>query len=405
MLHNKRMIARLAGFALMVLANASAFAQSNLIARLRPGANPTQLAQQFGVTFSEKAPGGPFYLFVVPAGVDPHTVQVAMATHADVAWVEDDPAISMPEQVGGGKGSSVAVVNDRGKAYAQNTGALAQIGFSTSFASVIGRTVKVAVLDTGITPDCAILWAKVVGKYNAVENTLPYDVKRGTDSDGDGVFDEGFGHGTFVAGLVDQMSPSSKLVIVRVADSDGNSSAWRLVKGIAFAVYNGAEVANISLGSQAAIPALTDVFEWARLGGMLVVAAAGNGNLNSVDNPAGLTKAVAVTGLDAFDHKAVFANYRNKIESCAPATGLKSYGPYGRMMIWSGTSFASPLVAGSIAECLRHKAGKVDAAALFDKVKLSGIPVDDLNPNYRNELGLKLWIPDLWAKIQSLPLR
>ena len=390
-------------FIVAIAATALGSAQANLIARLRPGANPTAIAQQYGITFREQAPDAPFYLFFVPAPLDVHVIQAQMLTNANVIWAEDDANLVMPESAGGGRGSTVAVINDRGRAQAANTGALAQVGFSRAFTQTAGRLVRIAILDTGLAPSGTPLWSKTAAQYNAIDGQgMAYDMARGVDSNQNSIPDEGVGHGTFVAGVVDQLSPYSRLVIVRVADSDGNATAWSLIKGVSFAVKSGCEVGNISLGSADAVPALGDVLEWARLNGVFFIAAAGNENRNMLYDPAGISKVLAVTGIDRFNIKATFANYNGDIESCAPATGILSYGPRGQMMVWSGTSFAAPFVSGALVECLRHLPTKINPEAIYSRIKDSGRSVNNVNPNYRNELGLKLWIPDLWSKIRAV---
>lgn len=377
-------------------------AQANLIARLRPGADPVAIAQQYGITFREQAPGAPFFLFFVPAPLDVHTVQASMLGNANVVWAEDDDLLVMPESVGGGKGGTVAVINDRGRAQAMNWGALAQVGFSRTFTQSAGRLTRIAILDTGLAPNCRILWSKTAAQYNAIDSQgMAYDMARNVDSNNNGVKDEGVGHGTFVAGVVDQMSPYCRLVIVRVADSDGNATAWSLIKGVSYAVQKGSEVANISLGSADAVPALGDVLEWARLSGMFCIAAAGNENRNMVYDPAGISKVLAVTGIDGRDVKASFSNFNGDIESCAPATGIRSYGVNGQMTIWSGTSFAAPFVSGALVECLRHLPTRMSTDDIYTRIKDSGRSVDGSNPNYRGDLGLKLWIPDMWNRLRA----
>lgn len=387
---------------LALLTTQTAFSQANLIARLQPGANPALLAYQYGVRFIEKAPAAPFFLFTVPAGLDPNTVQLAMAANPNVVWVEDDLQLDCPENVSGGKGGTIGAINDRNNGYALNANLFAQIGFDRNFTLQWGRPIRIAILDTGLGPNLTSLWSRAVARYNAVEpGTMPLDVPRATDSNKNGKLDEGVGHGTFVAGIIDQVSPKSLLVVCRVADSDGVSTAWRLIKGISYSVAVGAEVANISLGSPTAVPALGDVVEWAETSGMLVIAAAGNENRDLVYDPASLSNAIAVTGVDGADHKAVFANFNRKIQTCAPATGIRSYGTGTNMVIWSGTSFAAPFVSGGVIECLRHLPARIPAATLGHRVGLSGVNIDNLNPNYRRALGLRLWLPDLWLKIRG----
>lgn len=385
------------------LAGLSTAAQSaQIICHLTPGTYPTTIANKYGLTLADRSIVGEFYLMNPVGTTDIHVAETLMRTDPAVLWAEDDQSMSMPEGVGGGKGSTTSVVNDRARAYALNLHAFQQVGADQLFMAQTGRLVRIGVLDTGLSQNCGFLWSKVSSSYNVVDTGMPYDVGHGTDSNANGLRDEGVGHGTFVAGILDQMSPASKLIIVRVADSDGNTTAWRLVKGIAFAVATQAEVINISMGSIANIPAMTDILEWTNTKGVLVVAAAGNNGQKLLLNPAGITKAVAVTGVDGNDVKAPFSNYLGKIEACAPATGVLSYGVGGTLLPWSGTSFATPFVAGGVAECLRHLPVRVLPRTLQSAVQSTGANINAANPLYKNMLGRRLWMPGLWNALKGL---
>ncbi len=381
-----------------------AFAHSaQILCRLTPSANPVSVAQSYGLTLLDRSVIGEFYVMRAPASANIHLIESQMSTNPLVLWAEDDQSLSMPEGVGGGKGGTTAVINDRAKAYALNAQAFNQVGFNAAWSSGSGRSVRIGVLDTGLSPNCGFLWTKVYAQLNAVEGYgMAYDIARNTDSNANGKLDEGVGHGTFVAGILDQMSPLSKLVVVRVADSDGNSTSWRLIKGIAFAVSKGAEIINVSLGSAQNISALTEVLDWTDDKGVLLVAPAGNDNKRMVLNPAGISKVLAVAGVDAFDRKAPFSNFEGKIESSAPATGVLSYGTAGKLVKWSGTSFAAPFLAGGLAECLRHMATKVDSGKLLQAAEKSGTNINTKNLAYKDMLGTRLWMPSLWNEVRKL---
>ena len=206
-----------------------------------------------------------------------------------------------------------------------------------------------------------------------------------------------------VAGIVDQIAPKVRLVIAKVADSDGNATAWSLIQGLAFAVTHGAEIANVSLGSPNQIAALTDVMDWCESNHLLVVAAIGNSNLREAFYPARISKVVCVAGLNPDDTKADFSNWEGSVRSSAPATGIVSQWWDGEMGVWDGTSFAAPMVAASLADCLRRKSGPVVLNTLRDAVKSSGGDLDALNPDYRGELGTLLDFQNLNAVLGSFP--
>jgi subtilisin family serine protease len=179
-------------------------------------------------------------------------------------------------------------------------------------------------------------------------------------------------------------------VIARVADSDGTATAWTVIKGLAFAVVNRAEVANISLGSVDGIPALTDVLDWCELNRLLVVSGSGNANTGRAFYPARISKVICVTGLDPDNLKAAFSNWDGKARSAAPATGIVSQWWDGHMGVWSGTSFSSPMAAGAIADCLRRVGPNLPLGLMRDVIEQSGRNLDALNPDYSGELGTLL---------------
>ncbi|HZH98200.1 MAG TPA: S8 family serine peptidase [Fimbriimonadaceae bacterium] len=375
----------------MTLATASS-AQDRLICRFATTATPEAIAARHNLTLADKTAGGPFALFITRAGTDRITIQNQMRTDPQVVWVEDDDLLVMPEHHGASKGSSVAAVGDRYALYSRNTGVLSQIGWNKTVGTAPGRSVRIAILDTGLSPRYLPLYRKTVAWINAVEpGQAMYDIPKGVDSNANGIPDEGAGHGTMVAGIIDQIAPQVSFVIARVADSDGLSNAWALTKGLVFAVRSGAEVANVSLGAIERIPAISDVLDWtSQENNLLVVSAIGNNAQRMVLFPAEYSKVVCVAGLDANSRKAPFSNWRNRTISSAPATGIQSYWWDGGFGVWSGTSFASPMVAAAAAEALRRRGTGMPAAEMKRIIGLAGDNINNLNPSYSGELGTRL---------------
>jgi subtilisin family serine protease len=202
-----------------------------------------------------------------------------------------------------------------------------------------------------------------------------------------------------IAGIVDQIAPQSRVIIARVADSDGQATAWTLIEGLAFAVTHGAEVANVSLGSPNQVPALRDVMDWCEESHLLVVSGIGNADQGNAYFPAAIRKVVCVTGLNPNNTKAVFSNWDGTSRSAAPATGIVSQWWDGHMGIWSGTSFSAPMVAAAAADCLRRSAGPIALDTLRGAIQSSGKNIDSLNQPYRGELGTLLDIQSLDATL------
>ena len=367
---------------------ASSQAAVGLIVHLAPGASPSAIATKYGIPLVDQTPGAPFAYYLVPDGKPGDKIQLRVSRDKSVVWADDDAGLSAPE---GQKGSTLPAVGDRFALYQQNTAMLAQINWNQTMAFSPGRTVRVAILDTGLSPNQPDLWSKVDASMNAIEPGSPaYDLPKGHDSNGDGFVDNMTGHGTMVAGIIDQISPLSRLVVIRVADSDGVATGWTVIKGLAFAATSGAEVANVSLGTLERVPALSDVMDWVEGQGMLVVASMGNDNVRAATFPARIGKVVAVAGLLPDNRKAPFSNWEGTCDVSTPATGIVSQSWEGTMGMWSGTSFAAPMASAVAADALRRRSGPIGPKMLREGFANFGTSINALNPAYRNQLGLLL---------------
>ena len=205
--------------------------------------------------------------------------------------------------------------------------------------------VKVAVLDTGIFAGHPDLQGKVVASSNFT--TAP-DVS------------DRQGHGTHVAGTIAAstnngvgvagMGYATSLIIGKVLGDDGSGYTSWSASGIYWAADQGAKVISMSLGSttscsvtyQAAID-----YAWAR--GAVVVAAAGNDGTLGTDSPASCNHVVSVAASTTSDALAYFSNYGPTITVAAPGDSILSTTNDGSYGYKSGTSMATPHVAGLLA--------------------------------------------------------
>ncbi len=368
-------------FALASLASADV----HVICRLAPGTPANLVGASYGLALLDTTAGAPFALFSATDQTASTAARNAMLTDPRVLWSEDDNPITSPE---GQKGSTLPAVGDRALLQNANSFFLKQIRWNSVAAATRGRQVRVAILDTGLSPRIPALWSKVVDSANFVEGFGgAFDQPMGVDSNRDGIADRLTGHGSMVAGIVDQISPLSQLIIARVADSDGQASTWRLIKGLAFAAASGAEVANVSLGTLTQIPAMADVIDWTTTQSMTVVGAAGNNGVRGLCYPARVRNAIAVGGLNANATKASFSNWDGHIGVSAPAVGIASYDWTGGIAVWSGTSFSTPMASGAIAEYLRFSASKGSPSRISNALRSSVANIDRLNPTYKSSLG------------------
>ncbi len=221
-----------------------------------------------------------------------------------------------------------------------NNAGLAAIG-ATGDRSQWGNGVTVAVLDTGITDHSALAQVKIT-HLDLVKDGQPFD-----------------GHGTAMASLIsgeDAMAagvaPKAKILDVRVADAKGESNTMLLASGIVQAVDQGARVLNISLGSAGDSAVLRQAIQYAMSRNVVVVAAAGNEQMNALSLPAGYPGVISVAAVDASGAQASFSNSGSGLTLAAPGVGIVSAYSDGRLVIGSGTSQSTALVSGVAATVL-----------------------------------------------------
>ena len=284
------------------------------------------------------------------------------------------------------------------------------IGVPAAQALSTGGSTVVAILDTGIDATHPALGAAVQGSgYNFVlNNTDTRDLGDNADNDGDGMTDEGVGHGTFVAGIVHLVAPEAQILPVVVLDSEGRSGLFRIAKGLFFAIDRGVEVINMSLGSTYDSTAVEDALGEAALHGITVVGSAGNCNTDQRQFPAAKRKVLGVVAVDDTDHKASFSSYGTKMFISAPGdsvpdgndptgwdTTRSMFGPVpgGSYAAWEGTSLAAPLVAGAAALIrAQHPEWSADAGTTDEIANLlanAAVDIYPQNPGFSsgNQLG------------------
>ncbi|POM25868.1 Aqualysin-1 precursor [Actinomadura rubteroloni] len=160
------------------------------------------------------------------------------------------------------------------------------------------------------------------------------------------------GHGTHVAGILGSKTYGAakgvKLRALRVLDCDGSGYMSDVVAAANWLKTNAVKpaVANLSLGgakSTAVNTALTNLSK----SGVFVSVAAGNDNKNACNySPASAGWVEAVGATTSYDNKASFSNYGSCVDIQAPGYGITSTWPGGGHQVESGTSMASPYVAG-----------------------------------------------------------
>jgi len=171
--------------------------------------------------------------------------------------------------------------------------------------------------------------------------------------------DDGNGHGTHVAGTIAAknngdgvvgVAYDATVVGVKVLGSNGNGSTSDIIDGVDYVAANASagDVANMSLGGGTST-ALDNAVKNLGNQGVLVALAAGNESQNANNvSPARTNHAnvVTVSAMDINDNFASFSNYGSAVDFCAPGVNVNSTWRGGGYRSISGTSMASPHVAG-----------------------------------------------------------
>ncbi|KAB0241108.1 peptidase S8 [Microcystis aeruginosa EAWAG127a] len=247
-----------------------------------------------------------------------------------------------------------------------------------------GQGVVVAVLDTGVDRNHADLAGNIWTNAGEIAND-------GLDNDGNGYVDDVYGwnfangnnntldgnrHGTHVAGTIAAanngfgatgVAYNSRIMPVKVLDDSGSGSYSGVAQGIRYAVDNGADVINMSLGGGSTDSAVQSALQYASSRGVIVVMAAGNEGAAQPGYPASSATSwgLAVGAVNSSNQMASFSNRAGSNSSMryvtAPGVQVYSTLPNGGYGFLNGTSMAAPHVAGVVALMLSANPNLTDA--------------------------------------------
>ena len=264
------------------------------------------------------------------------------------------------------------------------------------------QNVVVAVIDTGIdytNPDLAEnIWTnpgEIAGNGVDDDNNGFIDDVHGYDfckNDGDPMDENG--HGTHCSGTIAARGNNGigvtginwrcKLMACRFLDEKGSGSVGDAIDAINYAVANGADILSNSWGGGGYSVALAAAITNAKNNGVLFVAAAGNDSADSDSSPQypsgyNISNVIAVAATDHTDALADFSNYgRNTVHLGAPGVYILSTVLNNRYAYYSGTSMATPHVAGVAALLLAYNPS-MSLSELKTRLIWTGDPVDSLS--------------------------
>jgi hypothetical protein len=246
---------------------------------------------------------------------------------------------------------------------------LSQVGAPAAWAAgATGKGVTVAVLDTGADPNNPDLKGKILEQQNFIPGADDLDHN---------------GHGTGVAGIIAGTGAAAngerrgvafdaKLIVGKVADDSGGDEASNVIAGMEWAASK-AQIVNMSLGNESDDPANDPLSKaaddlTAKYNTLFVVAAGNNGGTNTILAPGAASSALTVGAVDGQDRLAAFSSRGGdlmKPDIAAPGVDVIAPRAAGATiggnavvvdadyLSASGTSFASPHVAGAAADLLQ----------------------------------------------------
>jgi len=215
---------------------------------------------------------------------------------------------------------------------------IARIGAPAAWASSTGLGALVAVIDTG-RPSHADLAPGACANFTTERNC-----------------DDGNGHSTHVSGTIAALdngtyvvgvAPQATLAFCKALNRNGTGYYSWIISCIDWAVSQGADVINMSLGGSTGSVLLEAACDDAADAGTLVIAAAGNDGPGTVGYPAAYASVVSVGATTSTDAIASFSSTNPDVELSAPGAAIVSTCKGGGLCSYNGTSMATPHVSGA----------------------------------------------------------
>lgn len=168
-----------------------------------------------------------------------------------------------------------------------------------------------------------------------------------------------FGHGTMTSGLVHLAAPTAKILPLKAFTANGTGYLSNIIAALYYAVQHKANIVNMSFDLSTPSAALSQAVSYANKANVVLVAAAGNESTSARVYPAAINGYVmGIASTTNWDARSSFSNYGTAdVWIAAPGEYVISTFPGGSYAAASGTSFSSPLVAGTAALLLNAKSG------------------------------------------------
>jgi subtilisin family serine protease len=273
------------------------------------------------------------------------------------------------------------------------------VGAEEAWKHTRGKGVVVAVIDTGVAAK-STKRGKIARDFGSTTFTAGYDF---VHNDKDPYDDHG--HGTHVAGTIAESTNNGEGVAgwptrrascrSRSSPAQGYGTSSDIADAIRYAADNGANIINMSLGSNQPSDVIRKACQYARKKNVTIVCAAGNGFGEPVGYPAAFPECIAISSVGPSGNIATYSSYGKEVALAAPGgdmmeSGDKRDGILQNTIIttrsgekqddyfpFQGTSMASPHAAAVAA--LVYSQGVTDPARIREVLTKTAAPKDDKN--------------------------
>jgi serine protease len=214
-------------------------------------------------------------------------------------------------------------------------------------------------------------------------------------------------HGTATAGLASAVTNNSvgiagvgfqcKIMPVKTSENDVRSTGGGALilfgfEGMVYAADNGASVINNSWGGTGYSLYEQEIIDYVTSKGALVVASAGNNGSSDPFYPAGYAHVLAVAATSTADHRSIWSatassNYGVYVGVSAPGDTVWTTWKPSDYTLFTGTSPAAPIVSGTAA-LVKSLHPTWTPAQIAEQIRVTADPIDNLNPDYVQQLGL-----------------
>ncbi len=270
----------------------------------------------------------------------------------------------------------------------------------------VGRgdsSIVIGITDTGTDPTHPDLFNNMKRNYA--------DIPDGIDNDMDGYVDNYIGwdlgtsdndatwqanaHGVHVSGLAAATANNNlggagvgfncKFLPVKIGDANGSLIA--AYEGIKYAADHGCQIINCSWGGGGSSQYGQDIIDYATINkNCLVVCAAGNNGVEGDFYPAAYNYVLCVANTTISDTRHASSNFGYMVDVCAPGDNVNSTWPGSFYMTLTGTSMASPIVAGA-AGIVKNHFPSYTGLQVAERLKVTADDIYLANPTYLNKLG------------------